>query len=84
MAAEEEYVQSSQRSQWIVRSSSLLFDRSRVATMVIITGDYSANESTCASGVRAYRRATGERECGERERLAAPRRRSLATGEPLR
>ncbi len=31
-----------------------------------------------------YRRGTGERECGERERVAPPRRRSLGTGETLR
>jgi hypothetical protein len=30
-----------------------------------------------------YRRGTGDRECGERDRLP-PRRRSLPTGEPLR
>ncbi len=33
--------------------------------------------------VVTYRRGTGEREAGERDRVP-PRRRSLPTGEPLR
>ncbi len=67
------------------------FDGSRVATIVIITGDFFYIHINSIN-IGIYRRGTGERECGERDRLPAggapppppPRRRSLATGEPLR
>jgi len=45
---------------------------------VIITDEYFVFKEEVT-----YRRGTGEREAGERDRVP-PRRRSLPTGEPLR
>jgi hypothetical protein len=59
----------------ILVDSYVVIPQSRVATIVIITDDFIF--------FMTYRRGTGEREYGERDRLP-PRRRSRPTGEPLR